>query len=498
MKTRTLLSGIAGVILLCMSVPLISTAHVASFDTSGFEMVKPDARARPGTMSLFQDGNLQSCYGLDINCISGSCSFHADTLIRYSMNSGNEKFIYSYDNSGRLISKLVRMWVINDWQNTEIFLYTYDILGNQLTSEHKKWLINDWANDSRAANIYNGGNCITTIDELWDGSAWNFNGKSIFTYDCNAQILSEIYQLWDGAAWENFTLDSLSYDIYGNKTECIDLMWNGAEWIYNSRENYTYNNDKILSYVYQFWNGIEWTNNYQCLYTYDESGFNTHYVEQSWSLSIEEWVNNFQIMSIYDPNGHRLSYTSQYCINGSNWENNTKGNFIYDSGNNLLTASYLKWESYDNTGWVNTSRLVYDNQALYVKVDASMWSNNTWIPGDCFFGVEINRYGEACTFETMNGPALQFWAYFSYDGVGMGDESNKSIFHIYPNPSHGNVNIECNENTMANMKVLNALGQIVAEQQVSGKSIVHINETGIYIIRINNGRSYFTEKIIVQ
>jgi hypothetical protein len=74
----------------------------------------------------------------------------------------------------------------------------------------------------------------------------------------------------------------------------------------------------------------------------------------------------------------------------------------------------------------------------------------------------------------------------------------------FPNPTTGLVNIKLEdaETTETNIKVLNALGQVVLEKQVQNNTNIEVdlsNEiSGIYIVHIVNGATQFTGKVIKE
>ncbi len=74
----------------------------------------------------------------------------------------------------------------------------------------------------------------------------------------------------------------------------------------------------------------------------------------------------------------------------------------------------------------------------------------------------------------------------------------------FPNPTTGLVNIKLEdaETAETNIKVLNALGQVVLEKQVQNDTNIEVDLSkeisGIYILHIVNGATQFTEKVIKE
>ena len=76
---------------------------------------------------------------------------------------------------------------------------------------------------------------------------------------------------------------------------------------------------------------------------------------------------------------------------------------------------------------------------------------------------------------------------------------------IYPNPSNDILNITFNqlENKEQKIEILNSLGEIISEINISPNTSVtklNINDlsSGIYIIKLTSNNKSYTEKFIVE
>ena len=83
--------------------------------------------------------------------------------------------------------------------------------------------------------------------------------------------------------------------------------------------------------------------------------------------------------------------------------------------------------------------------------------------------------------------------------------NNKRLMSIYPNPSNDILNITFNqlENKEQKIEILNSLGEIVSEINISPNTSVtklNINDlsSGIYIIKLTSNNKSYTEKFIVE
>jgi hypothetical protein len=65
-----------------------------------------------------------------------------------------------------------------------------------------------------------------------------------------------------------------------------------------------------------------------------------------------------------------------------------------------------------------------------------------------------------------------------------------------------NIKLEDAETTETNIKVLNALGQVILEKQVQNNNNIEVDLSreisGLYILHIVNGTTQFTEKVIKE
>jgi len=114
------------------------------------------------------------------------------------------------------------------------------------------------------------------------------------------------------------------------------------------------------------------------------------------------------------------------------------------------------------------------------------WDAGEW-PGD------PNR---TVTVGTDNLNVLDGWSDVDSHEVTIATNLNdiSATTKVYPNPSNGVFNIELNQKT--NVKVMNILGSIVYEQELSGKSQIDLTNqaSGIYFLNINET----SKKLIIK
>jgi hypothetical protein len=78
-----------------------------------------------------------------------------------------------------------------------------------------------------------------------------------------------------------------------------------------------------------------------------------------------------------------------------------------------------------------------------------------------------------------------------------GPSTGSGAFSIYPNPSNGDITIELRQTSQVN--VFNAMGQqVLSLNEVSGLQHIHLNEAGIYFVRISNEKGVEVKKVVVE
>ena len=65
----------------------------------------------------------------------------------------------------------------------------------------------------------------------------------------------------------------------------------------------------LLRFDYQDWDGSEWVNDYRHTYTYDTNNNETEFLREDWDGS--EWVNNFRNIYTFDTNNNETESINQ-------------------------------------------------------------------------------------------------------------------------------------------------------------------------------------------
>ncbi|MBI9038387.1 MAG: T9SS type A sorting domain-containing protein, partial [Bacteroidales bacterium] len=100
------------------------------------------------------------------------------------------------------------------------------------------------------------------------------------------------------------------------------------------------------------------------------------------------------------------------------------------------------------------------------------------------------------------------WSFTTEPGVGIGTiDALLAEINIFPNPSYGKIFLttECNENSTVQLIVMDLLGQVVMEKELSfvtgfnsKEIIIDDISKGIYIIKIQKDEGSISQKIIID
>ena len=88
-----------------------------------------------------------------------------------------------------------------------------------------------------------------------------------------------------------------------------------------------------------------------------------------------------------------------------------------------------------------------------------------------------------------------------FTNVGIASIKNNNSFNIYPNPVSNELIIESDgSNNGIAFEIMNAIGQVVYKGKLLDKTVVQTTgfTPGIYLIKLENGKSFEFKKIIKE
>lgn len=208
-----------------------------------------------------------------------------------------ERYLYTYDNSGKMHSSILQMWYGTLWtndinsvlnydhnnnivqmnSNTYTIDFVYDQNNNLVMIEDKTWSQSTgWSNHERKKYAYTGDEVSEYILEKWVGGAWVNEEKWEYIYDTKDNLTMATRYQWDGVSWKNTTRETYTYDANDNMLENTVKKWDAGSGSFtnSSREVRTYNKNNLPVALSDYtWDGTSWVhaeNDIQIRYYYEQ------------------------------------------------------------------------------------------------------------------------------------------------------------------------------------------------------------------------------------
>jgi hypothetical protein len=263
-----------------------------------------------------------------------------------------------------------------------LVIYEYDESGNKkYVTQKQSSTHDDWINNEIYCYEYFEDNklkiCINKIFNSVSGE-WVNQSKDTYTYEDNKliYILSEI---WQDNAWRNFHQLIYKYDNQNNLTHELSQYYVDDNWWDSKQYIYTYDDRKnLLSDTEQYWDYDEWRNRNVYNYGYDNRNNLTLYMyerEYNYNLILDIYYE-----SKYDDNNNEIECLYKTRHSGSNVLKNSKLHLLhYDNNNNCTEIEGFTYNTSDE--WSTSTKTIYtynDNNNCTSEIEYN-WSNNAWV-----------------------------------------------------------------------------------------------------------------------
>lgn len=225
-------------------------------------------------------------------------------------------------------------------------------------------------------------------------------------------------------------------------------------------------------------------------------------------LTDDDWANTLQNIGLFGvmiPNGWTVDNTIPYTIVSTNPALTNTGFLIFDLAHTKTlqdsipaiagyhwwgaitdrTAELTSLDSLFFTPRIRTNGVTGTFYLRYAIGDKDYWDRN---PADQY------NYGGG-----LSDPI----AITITSGVGIPELLSKANISMYPNPTHGTLNVSINDYKAESVKldIINTRGQVVLSadilKSVSTFDLSSISK-GIYIAQLSNGNIKYSRKIVVE
>jgi hypothetical protein len=137
---------------------------------------------------------------------------------------------FIYHTNGKLEVTLSQQWDVpmQQWVDKRRVTNTYNTT-NQLTMQVEEVYLGSWINSMKNEYTYPGstGNSYSVLQTwIWNGSAWEVQGREFHTYQFGPYNDSITYQAWDGSQYENVAQVKYTYNTIKGIETITWKTWN--------------------------------------------------------------------------------------------------------------------------------------------------------------------------------------------------------------------------------------------------------------------------------
>ena len=319
-------------------------------------------------------------------------------------------------------------------------------------------------------------------DRVTSKTSYN-NGVTKYEYFYNEQsLVSEvIYSYYNGTNWHFTDKYNYEYDEEGNRTLYIQYDYEDGDWTEKEKKVWEYEGGQLQSMLHYLGNfAFE-----KFVYHYNEQGLCSEMIRCTYTSeppAMPGWKEYYKELYEYDNAGKLLTRVKlQARTDASGWDYVEKTELEYDGNSNCTNISVYNGYDYDTEEWTylrNTLDFTYDPT---VSINNIAGLSMFWKEWFYDFNLDIPLFNKLQHI-TMNDSSYQYDFYYSnYNGL---DEPNEPLLSVWPNPATEAIHIEGLE--VAEVKVYNALGQLVKTVRDANEIPVAGLAEGVYLMRITD------------
>ena len=423
-------------------------------------------------------------------------------------------------------NQLITQLKVVDNDSTFLHTYVYDAGNKVLETVYFQQDSTTFIRKTLTEWIYDGANCITQRERIWNKSSWDFAYTIDYTY-ANNILTNEVHSTYLNGLpnqVKNITFE-YNQNVLKTKREYSKLA---NSWHLSILTNYSYlPNNKTDSIIVNAFQADTLSGSYLSTFNYDNSGLLVSQLQQQRNDTV--WLNTDSINWFYFKNSNRIQTQKNKKWNtiNSNWDNFQRIDYQYNDSNQVTTESYQKWNSqfwqndirydytYDNnhillkktlslpiySDWRSTVSINYSDFTLKsantIKSTFEFWGGNTGQLTTSFIPFMFNNELVVKRASSIQIGYIQF-----NDTILASTKTPKNnIIQAYPNPSNGIFYLNSHEYGVNSWLVSDINGRVIKkEERVNQTGIIDLTDLpkGIYLIRIMTNQTQFFQKLIKE
>ena len=345
-----------------------------------------------------------------------------------------------YDDMGKLTGSLV-MVPDEDYLMKTKYLYSSENLRNKEIYTRSFDRIN-WDSIATLIIEYDEGERISS--EIENG--FNYNIRKVYTYNDKGNLILKVISDWSALNDEMVSeRTEYTYDV-NQRLQHADYygIWGNPGIFLYHEDTFEYKGEKATIVTGKSYNydGSTW---YYTRDTYrqDEAGRLTSETREVNTDNV--WTYESCDSSVYDDAGNLVSEATYFYSTGT-WAGQWKRDYMRDESGRILR----QLEYHDNDGWV---------------------LNHTY-------------------------------TYYYTEGLPVAEQPTFTVqFKTYPNPASGNISVMLHTTTGGQLTVYSLCGQPLYRQPLTGgmnRIDYSFPVSGVYLLKISDGKEERTEKIIIR
>ena len=419
-------------------------------------------------------------------------------------------------------------------KNTGSLIYKQQL--DSMITYHWNSTIGQYANGTLHYYTYNhNADCILDIQKQWNYSTleWENSNKHEITYDANHNKILEIIseKSLNNNSWELSRKLEFAYNASGIIILRSTNVWStNNNWEKAFKSEYILNSNNLPDSAYYYkkkQNANQWELKSSYEYIYDSNTNLLHQYTYSLNITTNQWEKNYQKDYLYDSNGWLIKdYSGMYFSASSVWDTSMMVVHHNDAmGVDTMSVMYMRFAAYGGT-WDPHSKMqkqfdTYNNLTFFLKSNwdsfTSQWEyneketrifNNNYLKTDLV--LPLDYYYNTMVLDATNlswSSSSMSWEnnnqrnyYYSPDATSI-EESQKSKYSLYPNPSSDYIKIDLGDKKLNyTFKLYDACGKMLKSTVVKSNQAIDIHylESGVYFYVIEVDQELFEGKFIKQ